>query len=195
MYFVEEFTHLVQQEGLELFKYLEETLWTPWLLQQPGIVNKEMWIQTDDSNPCIVKNIITWYSSDSLTNINQAEVEQVKQTVEETMASAGFIFQYINSATWYSQTIIDQGVLDNDNDQDDNDDITGDPSGLNPDGSVIPDDDSDIQVINNMDMKDMNMEDMKDMLKEMGMSDDDMANMSEDEMCSMVEKMKEILKK
>jgi hypothetical protein len=191
---VEEITYLVQEEGLELFKYLEDTFWTPWCLQQPGIVNKQMWIQPG-SNPCLVNIVVTWYGTDFVEIIDKTEIEQIKQTIMEAMASADFIYQEISSNQWLSMTIIDQGKLDQDNDQDDNDNIAGDDtSGLNPDGSVIPDDDSDenIQIMNGM--SSMPMDEMKTFLKDMGIPEEEMEMMSEEDMNQMVDKMQQLMK-
>jgi hypothetical protein len=166
MYFVEEYEHLVQQAGLELFKYLEKTFWTPWELQQQGLVIKELWVQpTTEEDPLIVKSIVTWYGVDFATAVNPMEVQQINDEVESAMVAAGFVFQFVKKNSWFSLTIIDDGMADTDNDQDDNDDVGGNtPNGLDQNGYVMPDDDTDSSQLMEMDME---MEPKKDMEIEM----------------------------
>jgi hypothetical protein len=152
MYFIVEYTHLVQQEGLELFNYLEKTFWTPFEIQQPGIVNKEIWIQPSQENPAIVKSVVTWYGVDFFEAVDKIEVERIGQEVQNAMTAAGFVFQLIDTKQWLSLTTIDQGVPDNDNDQDDNEDISGsESSGLDSDGYILPD--NDVQMDDMMPME------------------------------------------
>jgi hypothetical protein len=124
MYFVEEITHFVQEEGVSTFLELDREIWDNWLLNQRGVVRKELWI--DPASPFIIKCVVTWYSIDFWQNLDPDSIMQAEQQMKDGMGN--YAYEKLKMKTFYSLTTIDNGSIDDDNDQDDDDSIGTDPS-------------------------------------------------------------------
>jgi hypothetical protein len=184
MYYVQEATFLVQQEALELFQTLTTTLVDPWLLQQEGVVDKRILIETTEINPVIVKNLVTWYSVDAAAAIDQNEYQAIYTKMDDSITASGFIYQILEPCNYFSITTIDQGMVDDDNDQDDNSNILSDGD------MIIPDIDTPMEDITEMSpsmesiempkmtLSDISMKNLMDACKNADMSEDDFSNMS-----------------
>lgn len=129
MYYVEEITYFVQEEGLSTFIDCEKQYWDSWLLQQPGVVRKELWI--DPIQPYMVKVVVTWYSTDFAQQVDGAQVEEIREQVKAAMGD--YAMEMLKSKSFLSKTTIDNGMADDDDDQDDDDNTDSD--------EYIPDDD------------------------------------------------------
>jgi hypothetical protein len=189
MYYVQEAIFLVQQEALELFQTLTTTLVDPWLLQQEGVVDKRILIETTETNPVIVKNLVTWYSVDAAAAIDQNEYQTIYTKMDDSITASGFIYQVLEPCNYFSITTIDQGMVDNDGDQDDNSNILSDGDIVIPDIDTPEDINEMMPSMESMEMPKMTISDIMDACKNAGMSEDDFSNMSMKDMMDICKNM------
>lgn len=124
MYFVEQFTHFIEEPAIPKFIQLDAQIWDTWLLKQKGVVGKQILIDID--KPYIVIIEVTWVSRDFLVGLDPDEISEAEAAMDEGMA--GFAFELLKKDYFYAQTCLENGSLDDDDDQDDDDSIHTDPS-------------------------------------------------------------------
>jgi len=131
MYYVEKLTYFIEESAIPVWIEADQRIWDPWLIQQAGVVRKEIWL--DPQQPFILKIVITWFSIDEAQAVNMSEVARLEGQMAEAMS--GYVCEEMDARYYYSKTTIENNAIDADEDQDDDDaldDADYDPSQDSP---------------------------------------------------------------
>jgi len=134
MYYVEKITYFIEEAAIPTYIAAEKRIWDTWLIQQPGVVRKELWLDPEQSN--ILKVVVTWFSMDFANACDQNEVARLQGQMDEAMA--GYTCVKMSTDCYFSKTCIENNMIDNDEDQDDD--------GATDSTDYVPDDDQPAMV-------------------------------------------------
>jgi len=134
MYYVEKITYFIEEAAIPTYLAAEKRIWDTWLIQQPGVVRKEIWL--DPEQPNVLKVVVTWFSVDFADATDPSEVARLEGQMDEALA--GYTCAKINTDCYFSQTSIENNMIDNDEDQDDD--------GAIDSSDYVPDDDQPAMV-------------------------------------------------
>jgi len=115
MYYIEKITYFIEEAAIPTYIAAEERIWDTWLIQQPGVVRKELWLDPDQPN--ILKVVVTWFSMDFANACDQNEIARLEGQMDEALA--GYTCVKMSTDCYFSKTCIENNMIDNDEDQDD----------------------------------------------------------------------------
>jgi len=105
MHFVKESVYFIEENFVEDFIELETGCWDSWLAEQPGLIHKQILIDSD--NPNLVTVQVTWESAEKMSNLDLDDMVAIQEEFEQEVSDNNYAFELIKTDYFYTHNSID----------------------------------------------------------------------------------------
>ena len=105
MHFVKESVYFIEENFVEDFIELETGCWDSWLAEQPGLIHKQILIDSD--NPNLVTVQVTWESAEKMSNLDLDDMVTIQEEFEQEVSDNNYAFELIKTDYFYTHNSID----------------------------------------------------------------------------------------
>lgn len=105
MHFVKESVYFIEENSADKFIELETDCWDSWLAEQPGLIHKQILIDSD--NPNLVTVQVTWESAEKMSNLNLDDMIAIQEEFEQEVSDNNYAFELIKTDYFYTHNSID----------------------------------------------------------------------------------------